>query len=398
MRRFPYFCKPFEDEVFTSWFFRVAKGNLTNTNTFSRIILNNRTLFNTDCDLRLPDRTLRILDEELGVDRDLLYASTISSLIGNYLTDLKDNGHDREVLNAKTRYERRNNYGQQYCPICLGEDVAYYKKIWRLTAITTCLEHRVVLSDRCPFCHATVNCHKLTWFHSGANFCYRCGKDLTKSPIQNIEAFPSIIEFQKKIEESMVTGWVEISPKERVRTPIFHEGLRFLMKPWIASKNCSSMYEYFSKYAGVPMTAFSEIGHWPKRLNTQSSLSRFKLYAILGWLLEDWPDRFKGFCDYKGLTPTSFFKTYAYPTFWLTGIFESSLAKKNYWVNMEEIRSATRYLYKNNFKISPANVAEAVGLDRSIYLPASRKKYIRRVASLQSKNAFPAVKIFHWKL
>lgn len=397
MKRFPYFCRPFDDEIFTSWFFRVAKGNLTNTNTFSRIILNDRSLFNTDCDLRLSDRVLHTLGEELGVNKNLIHSSTISSLIGNYLTDIKDNGHDREVLSARTRYERRNNYGQQYCPICLEKDVAYYKKIWRLTAITICLEHKVVLSDRCPYCNATINCHKLTWFHSGASFCYKCGKTLTKSPIQNVEDFPSIIEFQRKIEESISTGWVDVSPTTRVMTPVFLEGLRFLMKPWCVSKKCSSMYEHFFRYAGIPMTAYSEIKHWPKRLNAQSSLDRFKLYTILGWLLEDWPERLEGFCNYEGLTPTSFFKTNAEPPFWLTDVFQSSLAKKSYWVNMEEIRSATRYLYKNNFKISPANVAEAVGLNRSIYLPASRKRYILRIAKLQStSNALP-VKVFHWK-
>lgn len=45
----------------------------------------------------------------------------------------------------------------QFCPRCLAEDVEpYFRRYWRVVAMTCCLRHGCVLIDACPICHQPI--------------------------------------------------------------------------------------------------------------------------------------------------------------------------------------------------------------------------------------------------
>jgi hypothetical protein len=103
VRNFPYLCKPQADEIFSSWFFRLAKGNSTDANRFAHYLIKNGSLFTQDCDLQLPERWTNILAEKLEIPDHVIRSSSLLSLVGNYIDEINLNGHNREILTGGTR-------------------------------------------------------------------------------------------------------------------------------------------------------------------------------------------------------------------------------------------------------------------------------------------------------
>jgi TniQ len=395
LRQFPFACNPQEDEVFSSWFFRLSKGNLIDATKFARFIFRDYFIFRIDCDIGLPEKIRNTISDKFCLSREKVDSLFLNGYVGNYLTEFHSNGHDREVLSGRTRVEKRNNFAQQFCPLCLDEEIPYFRRKWRLTAITVCLKHSVVLSDRCRWCLSPANCHRLTWMHSSSAFCFKCGRSLTNQIVIDLDDL-LILRFQEKLEQAILSGWYELSSEVILRTPVFLEGLRFLIKPFFSEKS-KNIYTVFHKLTKLPFTANNQLDFWPARINCQPTFSRFKLYIAISWLLDGWPYNFIKFCKDACLTPTSFFKTDSAPPYWLVTVFDKYINKKNYWVSSQEIKSAVRYLYKNNYYITASNVGEAVGLDRSMYLTSTRRRYLKRVAKLQGLGS-DLQKVFKWKL
>jgi len=397
LRSFPYLCKHLPDEIFSSWFFRLAKGNSCDPYTFAHHLINKGSLFGQDCDLQLPDRWILTLQKKLNISDDIIRSSLLTSLIGNYVEDVSINGHDREILSGGTRGLFRRHNAQQFCPLCLQvDDQPYYRKQWRLTAMTICTKHLIVLSDQCRHCGASINCHRLTWFHRNSACCFRCGKSLYNQLEITLDAKFPIVNFQKNLEEAMQTGWYVLSNGEIIRTPLLLEGLRFLSRPWFSKKKSESLHQAFRDFTGLPFSTFQPNLFWPVRINRLNVKSRFNLYFVLAWLMEDWPRNLIGFCKHYGITLTAFYKTDAKPPYWIHKVFNSFLNKKVYWTTIDEINSAARYLTSENCLISPGNIAEVLGLDRSLHLTEERKSLIQKLSVTQKQNCSEPSRVFNW--
>ena len=397
MRNFPYICKPLPNEIFSSWFFRLAKGNANDANRFAHHLIKSASLFGQDCDLQLSEAWVHTLKEKLGLSEECIRSTLINSFIGNYIKNISINGHDREILSAGTRGLARRWNAQQFCSLCLESDVEpYYRKQWRLTAFTICTKHLTILSDQCRHCYAPINCHRLTWFHSSAAYCFRCGKSLYRQVEISLEPNFPIVRFQQKLEESIETGWYVLSDCEVVRTPLFLEGLRFLSRPWFSKKRSESLYEAFREYTGLPFSTFQPKLFWPVRINRVPIMSRFNIYFVLSWLVEEWPKNLIEFCTHYGITPTTFYKTDAKPPYWVDKIFSNFLNKKIYWTDIQEINSAAQYLTRNNYLISAGNVAEVLGLDRSLHLTKERRLLLQELSALQAQSDNQFNRVFTW--
>ena len=80
-------------------------------------------------------------------------------------------------LNSVGIYHRkRKGFGLQYCPQCLAEG-AFYKKEWRLSFVTACLDHNCSLSDCCGRCQAPICFHRNDALMLN---CWCCGFPLGK--------------------------------------------------------------------------------------------------------------------------------------------------------------------------------------------------------------------------
>lgn len=60
-----------------------------------------------------------------------------------------------------------------FCPICLQQN-PYYKAIWQVPILTTCVEHQCSLINACPHCQTTLSLHRASIVRC------KCGYDLRK--------------------------------------------------------------------------------------------------------------------------------------------------------------------------------------------------------------------------
>jgi hypothetical protein len=76
--------------------------------------------------------------------------------------------------------------GIRVCPKCLKEDIIpYFRKIWRIGAVTACNKHRCLLVDRCPTCGAHIDPKRVRW-NKPITSCHNCGFDLTEIPVHSL--------------------------------------------------------------------------------------------------------------------------------------------------------------------------------------------------------------------
>jgi hypothetical protein len=66
----------------------------------------------------------------------------------------------------------------QYCPYCLGAEIPYIRREWRLASRSCCITHRRQLLDRCAKCGAWLRPFQLPGIPSLAS-CWRCGCELS---------------------------------------------------------------------------------------------------------------------------------------------------------------------------------------------------------------------------
>lgn len=391
----PCFSRPKPDELFTSWFSRVAYGNISDPYQFSSQILGSYPLFNVDGDLGINRQILKLISKYTGIPYPEIENSVLSSLVGNYLTEIAKNGHNPQILGCRIVGQIRRQYGQQFCAKCLEEDVQpYFRKQWRLAYFTVCLKHRLVFSDRCTACNAAVNYHKLTFMHPHIAHCYACGRNLFRQTEYPVDEEDPIVWLQSKLKEGMTSGWVKLNSSTVIRTPVFLSGVQYILQAWVTERSSKKLSRSVSTIRKSKLRPVDGKGT-QRRAASLDVIQRYRLLDDVAWLLMEWPDRFVEFCNLSKLTPKTFFKTDRSPPYWLYSVFYWILNKKHYWTCLGEIMCAGRFLYKRQFRVSPGNIASCVGLDRSMYITRERRRYIKRMQCLQKNKLSELTPVFH---
>ncbi len=89
----------------------------------------------------------------------------------------------------------------QFCPKCLQE-IPYYRLNWMLVPVSSCLDHKCLLVDRCPNCHKKVSHHSIA-----ITRCDYCKGDLTSAKLVSI-ADDEIGLYSQQILQSLFMQYV----------------------------------------------------------------------------------------------------------------------------------------------------------------------------------------------
>lgn len=95
------------------------------------------------------------------------------------LTRTRHNFSDRLVGDSSAPRIAIRPDKPKVCPICLKER-GFVRKVWDLTAVTTCPFHRILLLDRCPKCN-----RRLPLTRNRVSFCH-CDFDWRLSPVVRV--------------------------------------------------------------------------------------------------------------------------------------------------------------------------------------------------------------------
>ncbi|MBN9424577.1 MAG: TniQ family protein [Candidatus Accumulibacter sp.] len=196
-RLWPAHPKPLQGELLSSWIVRVAQANGIKLQTLSWILFGNAlSPWNRDIDRSAPKWLLKAMSEHTGVNYWDAYHTTLTTYRTILYPNRRCSGQLRWILPVRTYAMNRKGYGQQFCPLCLAEDlIPYFRKTWRVALFTFCPKHQIILHDACPFCGVPVVFHRSDFGVEQGNTrpifkCYACGFDFraatTKRPV-----FPS---------------------------------------------------------------------------------------------------------------------------------------------------------------------------------------------------------------
>lgn len=196
-RIWPAHPKPLPDELLSSWIVRVAQANGIKLQTLCWILFGNaRSPWNRDIDRSAPKWLLKAMSEHTGVNYWDAYHATLTTYRTILYPNRRRSGQLRWILPVRTYAMNRKGYGQQFCPLCLAEDlIPYFRKTWRVALFTFCPKHQVILRDACPSCGVPVVFHRNDFGVEQGNTkpiftCYACGFDF-RAATTTAAIFPS---------------------------------------------------------------------------------------------------------------------------------------------------------------------------------------------------------------
>ena len=240
----------------------------------------------------------------------------------------------------KNRGRSSRHYGLRFCPTCLHDDEnPFFRKKWRLSFSTACLQHKAFLLDRCK-CGTPVSLYK-TFNRDREPCCHRCNRRLSKlhakagiSEQRGLDAIRWLLEILGK-------GYIELDGKP-VYSQLFFPILRhlaILASIKIGESTFSNKKAYIED---MPIHA------------------QFLIFAELFDAFRAFPESFHSFCEALSLTKTNLTRDFTYLPHWYeTAIF--SYDKKKYSASIEEIRSATIFLKKNGRRALLSDVSQLLG-------------------------------------
>lgn len=180
--------QPLPDELLSSWIVRVAAANGIKLQTLSWMLFGNaQSPWNRDIDRAAPPWLIKTLSHHTGTNYWKAFHTTLVTYRMRLYPYRQAVGQLRWVLPVHHHGMRYRGFGQQFCPVCLATDqVAYFRKQWRIALFTYCPIHQVELHDACPSCGAPV-------VHYRGDFgkelkdalpmyiCHACGADLREA-------------------------------------------------------------------------------------------------------------------------------------------------------------------------------------------------------------------------
>jgi hypothetical protein len=268
----------------------------------------------------------------------------------------------------------RTQYGLQFCPRCLAEDKEpYFRRRWRLAFVTVCVEHGVVLRDRCPRCGAAVNFHRdelglrNKYAPASMRLCHSCRFDLrtvgggSEVDGREVQTDAAEIQFQEKLLNAVRDGWVAVDGRGPVYSHLFFRVLHQLMRMVATGKRSAVLRAAAVAQWDVPAftPSFSGNSRGLERLDIET---RRRLLAIGRYMLEDWPDRFVEFCEANRVWSSTLLRDLDDVPYWYWRVVTKHLYRYSYCPSDEEIDSAVAYLRGHNQPLNKKSISRLLGV------------------------------------
>lgn len=216
---FPLYIPPFNDELFSSYIFRLSINHqvkphsfIANYSKFSNVY------WNRDIDLLAPSHAYIILDKHTPIEKERIDNLFLNSLESYAFENVNYNSFTLNIIPIGVKYTTRKKNGQLFCPSCLSKE-KYYKKKWRLMTSLVCVDCECLLIDNCPNCNNPItyyrnnmgSCNPLPnrGYLLPLSYCSNCEFDFTLSKLT--KASDNLITYQKFIDTSIENGFNDVT-------------------------------------------------------------------------------------------------------------------------------------------------------------------------------------------
>lgn len=308
---------PLPDELLSSWMIRLARGNGFKVHNFcAQFFGRERQIWNRDIDHHAPPWLINALAARSGTQLERIAQTTLRSLEASAFERFNEVGATRWILPLGVFHRTRRGYGQQFCPLCLGEDEdPYLRRIWRLGLSTVCSRHGVLLQDRCFACGHQLMPHRSdmalrSGFPEKTNMlrCYKCRAKISGPA----EVMPSHdTQMQSHIETVLRDGFAVLASGQAVYSHLYFDGLRMIMRAQPTPPRSGAIFELA-----------------PIRY-------RLELLRMARQLTADWPDVFLAHCSRLPHAYTTVSRGEVVP-YWLDSVLRRNLFFRRAPLSKEE--------------------------------------------------------------
>lgn len=204
---------PRENELLSSWLIRSAVLNGTDPIGWCGGIWLDWRPWTTDIDRHLPLNRLEKLSVFSGLSVETLRNMTLEPTV-ELLSGINEMDPKKSwpwVIPTGERNRNRTN-GLHFCPECLAEKNAYFKKEWRLSWNIACEKHKRLLALHCPTCNTVFSPHLVRYDIPTIYMCTSCGEDLRQ--IKTDEANHDVLLLQEHLNQSLVDAHVPYCSRE----------------------------------------------------------------------------------------------------------------------------------------------------------------------------------------
>lgn len=145
--------KPLAGELCSSWLLRLAACLCITLLDLRRVIAPRIRIPFSDPDRTLGVHNLRVIAEKTGVELEAI-RQTLLRFDSDERTALWP---ESWLLPIGSWEYTKAGVGYQYCPSCLAEGTAYFRKIWRFGLLTACTRHGCEFVDACQRCSQPIH-------------------------------------------------------------------------------------------------------------------------------------------------------------------------------------------------------------------------------------------------
>lgn len=388
----PGLCKPYPDELLTSWLTRLAYNHGMGLRELYKHIWPDYNI-KSDLDRCITEDQIHRLSRATNCTYEEVRATSLL-YYDNKLFDINlhpSSGitwilpRKTEIYNDKTCYST----GLMFCPGCLINDGPnpYFRKQWRLATSFVCVNCGCFLISGCPHCHhgnSFLNI-KIGFFSSKSIKetmieCHICNKDITAT--QLISASWSVKRLQLKINQALENSINHVN----AGTKSYFNVLFYLCYAFLSGYKTLAHQRF-----AVHVLNMNGVEHDPvkrdnacfiRNVNVQE---RSVIIGLAYWLLEHWPHRISDVCRQAQVTLNDLCSLIPFMPQWfskplqqsLTGIEHPAIeAKPPVFVRDKEIQALGHLSYLWKSYVVPTNTVLADKLNYEIDI--NEKYYVDR--------------------
>ncbi len=366
---FPIHPKPRPDELLSSWIIRTALGHGQTPYVFGQTVWPGRQLWNRDIDNFAPRAVVDLMAARTGTPRHQAEATTLAAHEGELVEHHFPWGRTKWVLRAGVFHRTRRGFGLQFCPGCLSEGVAYFRREWRLAWSTCCPEHGTLLLDRCPDCLAPIVPHRADPMTS----CFFCGTNFRQ--VGSAPAQWPAAHFQRKARAILERGYALWGDWAFQRPFLFFDLVHQVLRVLASGPRASLLREFTARYWDGDPTQPVFAGSVPE-IEALDVHSRHRLVHLASHLLEGWPWRFVAACAEVGLWWSWAMRDLSDARYAYEEPIRRVLRRPSYAPSEIELEAARSYLIKRGLPPSSRNLRSLIG-DTQLIQRKGRRTHVR---------------------
>ncbi|MDW7646484.1 MAG: TniQ family protein [Desulfuromonadales bacterium] len=360
-RLWPIHLKPQPDELLSSWLVRLARAHHIRLHSFCDIAWPKKQIWNRDIDKSVDSEILETLSSRTATPIKRVRETTLWKYEGWLYEKHNPLGNTHLILPIGVFHRTHKRFGLQFCPLCLAEDLdPFFRCRWRLSIVTVCEKHKIILWDRCPECEEPIAFHRASLDDSSITFCWRCRFDLRNALAQTHTTAKTQALNQIKLLRICRKGWVDVPNYGPVYSVQYFAVYRQILQV-LSRRRAANGREHLMRVLTLP--DFDETKA-AKRVDAEYLPigERYILVAMANWVLLDWPNKWISFCCDTGLWTSQVFRDIDAIPFWYWEPCHEWLNRSSYHSSDQEVMEAGDYLERLGRVLNEREISRMLGV------------------------------------